>query len=253
MLGFPGETFDEAKKTIEFLATGQDKIRSFFVENFSLGKGSIIYKNPKEFGVTKIGDGTENEFRLSCRYSVSSGISPNEASELAQFCMTNIAAKYESEKLLALIGYRYDKDFMLPLYLSRYECTDPLQEWVFPTNSEKQETARRISRHSTPKIKPGIVSASLKFNLVVIRRNIIAGNAVTAFANGTSVVFDPDSTNLIAMTGPGLEFIALCDGKNTLTQIARELAKKHRARFETVEADCLVFIEMMAEQGYIEA
>lgn len=253
MLGFPGETLEEATETIEFLATGQDKIRSFFVENFSLGKGSIIYKNPERFGVTKINDGPENEFRLSCGYSVSSGITPGEASELAQFCMTNVAPKYESEKLLALIGYRYDKDFMLPLYLSHFEHEDPLLKSVFSASPEQHGTYRRIDHLSTPRIKRGIVSASLKFNLALIRRDIIAGNAVTAFANPTQVLFNPDSLSLIAMAGPGLEILALCDGKSTLTQIALELVKKYRARFETVEADCLAFVEAMAAQGYIEA
>ncbi|PPD58587.1 PqqD family peptide modification chaperone [Dehalogenimonas etheniformans] len=254
MLGFPGETYNEAKQTIDFLAGGRGFIRSFYVENFGLGKGSIIYKHPEDFGITVTNDGPENEFLLVSDYTVSSGLTYDQARELAQYCMTTVADSYDSTRLLDSIGYRYDKDFALPLYLCRFEESDPLLKSLTAKLNAPHAaaTAVRLNRRSTPSLRNGVVFDNTNFNLAEVRQNLAADTKLPVYPVRTQVLVDTHSGNLAALPEAGMELVRLCDGRSTLKQIVQTLAEKYQARFESIEQDCITFLEAIAQQGFVE-
>ena len=254
MLGFPGETLEEAKQTLDFLAGGQGFIRSFYVENFGLGKGSIIYKNPEPYGIAITNDGPENEFNLNCGYTVSSGLTNEQARELAQYSMTTVAGTYETTRLLDRIGYRYDKDFTLPLYLCHFEGSDPmLKSLLAKANTPpKPPVPIQLNRRSMPRLKPGVISDRISFNLGAVRQNIAAGLHIPVYRGQTSVIVDINSGNVIALPEEGMELLGLFDGQSTLKQIVEKLSDKYHAQFESIERDSVGFLQAMIQQGFVE-
>ncbi len=56
ILGFPTETLEEARKTIAFLDSNQDRLHSSILFQFSLLSHSYIVRNPAEFDVVSIGE-----------------------------------------------------------------------------------------------------------------------------------------------------------------------------------------------------
>ncbi|MEL7563230.1 radical SAM protein [Dehalogenimonas sp. 4OHTPN] len=254
MMGFPGETLSEAKETVDFLISSQDRIRTFFVENFNLGKGSGIYRNPEKYGITKINDGPETEFRLGVLYSVKSGLSDDQARSLAHYCMQQVSTCYESTNLLELIGYRYDKDFMLPLYLAHFEQSDPLLKTTMRLLNRKtdKQTAAGITRNSIPRLKTNIVIERINYDLSAIRENIIRSEDSVALPNPSTVIIEPSSLSLISPPDRGFEFLALCDGNNTVWEIASRLARKYWLNPEMIVGECIEFLNTMVERCVVE-
>ncbi|XUW99544.1 MAG: PqqD family peptide modification chaperone [Dehalogenimonas sp.] len=254
MLGFPGETYNEAKQTIDFLASGKGFIRSFYVENFGLGKGSIIFKQPEDFGITITNDGRENEFNLVASYKVSSGLTNSQAGQLARYCMTTVADSYDTTRLLDSIGYRYDKDFTLPLYLCHFETNDPLLTSIMAklNASPAAPIVVNLSRTSIPRLRIGVVFDSTNFNLAEVRQNLAAARNVPVSPVRTQVLVDTHSGNLAALAEEGMELVRLCDGRSTLKQIVQTLAEKYQAGVESIEPDIATFLQAMGQQGFIE-
>lgn len=81
--GFPGETKQDAVQTIDFLKDNKKYI-SFANGGglFYLGKGSPIYISPKQYNV-EIFPNTDYDLSLEIPYSVQSGMSNDEAREMA--------------------------------------------------------------------------------------------------------------------------------------------------------------------------
>lgn len=82
MAGFPSETKDELLDTINFLKDNQKNIDLVSMSIFGLQKGSPIYNNPKEFGITKINIKKRTLLDDSLTYEVSKGLSQNDAKSI---------------------------------------------------------------------------------------------------------------------------------------------------------------------------
>ena len=254
MLGFPGEMPEEAKQTIDFLSGGQGFIRSFYVENFGLGKGSIIYKQPEAYGITITNDGPGNEFNLTAGYTVSSGLTNDQARELAQYSMNAVAGTYETTRLLDRIGYKYDKDFTLPLYLCHYEDSDPMLNSLMAAenNPPKLTPPIKLTRKSVPRLKTEILSDRTSFNLVAVRQNISTGHNIPVYRGQTSVIVDTNSGNVLTLPDEAMELLGLCDGQKTIKEIVQKLTDKYHARFENIEQDSIIFLQGIVQQGFVE-
>lgn len=50
-----------------------------------------------------------------------------------------------------------------------------------------------------------------------------------------------------------VEVLKLCDGKRSVEEIAKMLAKEYAAPVETIEADVLGLLQGLADKGYIKA
>jgi len=57
----------------------------------------------------------------------------------------------------------------------------------------------------------------------------------------------------LRISGPSLEIVQLCDGKNTVRQITEKLHKLYaKAEPERVTADLLSYLELLQTQGAVE-
>lgn len=82
MFGFPTETKDEFMQTVEFLKNNDNNIDLVTVSVFGLQRGTEIYKNPKDFGISKITEEERTVLEPKISYEVSQGLSQREAAKL---------------------------------------------------------------------------------------------------------------------------------------------------------------------------
>jgi radical SAM superfamily enzyme YgiQ (UPF0313 family) len=84
LFGFPTETKEEFLETIYFLKRNQENIDLVSASIFGLQKGTIIYQNPKEFGITNIKEFERTVLDPRIEYEVSSGLTQEQATKLRQ-------------------------------------------------------------------------------------------------------------------------------------------------------------------------
>jgi radical SAM superfamily enzyme YgiQ (UPF0313 family) len=80
IIGFPTETIDEARQTVDFVTKIRDLYRNCGIQAFSLEENTEVFNNPSKFGITKVyqEDKTSGR-RLGYRYEVAHGMSMQEA------------------------------------------------------------------------------------------------------------------------------------------------------------------------------
>ena len=79
MFGFPKETEEEFKETIEFLKINNSNIDLISTAVFGLQKESYIFSHPKEFQIKEIFEEERTILEPKITYSVKKGISQEEA------------------------------------------------------------------------------------------------------------------------------------------------------------------------------
>jgi hypothetical protein len=120
--GFPTETRDEARETINFLVNNRNIIRLFGIGNFVLYKKSDVSKQPEAYSISRIDKGPHTDFALTWDYVVSPGMSPEEAAEVSMAAQNEITSKYDNKDLSKL----HYEDVLL--YLAHFEKSDPSLE-----------------------------------------------------------------------------------------------------------------------------
>ena len=73
MFGFPGESKEEFSDTIIFLKENEENIDLISTSVFGLQKGSKVYENPKEFGITEVKETKRKFLDLRVDYETAAG------------------------------------------------------------------------------------------------------------------------------------------------------------------------------------
>ncbi len=84
LFGFPTETKEEFLDTINFLKRNEKNIDLVSVSIFGLQKGTVIYNNPKEFGIKRIIEEERTVLEPKITYELAEGLIQEQASKLRQ-------------------------------------------------------------------------------------------------------------------------------------------------------------------------
>jgi len=82
MFGFPGESEKDFITTIEFLKRNSEHIDLISTSQFGLQKGTSVYTNPDQYGISEIIENKRTVLDSKIRYVVKDGLSPNEVTQL---------------------------------------------------------------------------------------------------------------------------------------------------------------------------
>ena len=94
---------------------------------------------------------------------------------------------------------------------------------------------------------------SLNFNLLEIRRNISEERDLVEYSAPSTIIFNPDTGKLSQIPAESREVLDLCDGKNSVIQIAEQLNSKFDAPISVIKKDCLAFLDSMSTNGYLSS
>lgn len=139
IIGFPSETKQELKKTLDFLYENKDNIHTIHKSSFTLHKGSMIYDDPERFCITRIFPaGTSID---SLKYVVSKGLTKKEAKEYRIFYGKNYFDYFSYFSIY--LGLLRDHALLLysnpdKLIFNMQKKTVPLPNEVWPPSQEKQ-------------------------------------------------------------------------------------------------------------------
>jgi anaerobic magnesium-protoporphyrin IX monomethyl ester cyclase len=243
--GFPTETRVEAQETIDFLLSNKDIIHSFRINSFVLDKKALMTKCYEKYGISSIDISSDTDFELYYNYTVSSGLTFNEAVELCNNSQESIAQEYGSKIFFKLDG----EDIIL--YLSHFEKSDPYLMATIKAKATKTQTNKKLTRLSAPRLKRSVVLDRVRFDMIEIIHNIANNRNIIAHPGATYILFDAVPKNLYPVKSPLEDFLALCDGQKTIEKIAKDLSKKYNAPQSEIEEDCIDFYKFLSRQGFV--
>jgi hypothetical protein len=91
MVGFPTETREEARATLQFLLDHKDAVREVSLQTFHIDEVAQTYHEPGKFGI-RIIDDPSKDIELYHDYEAASGMSQKEAAEMFEEMMAGLRA-----------------------------------------------------------------------------------------------------------------------------------------------------------------
>jgi radical SAM superfamily enzyme YgiQ (UPF0313 family) len=93
MVGFPSETREEARATLDFLVEHKDIVREVSLQTFHIDEVAQTYRRPGDFGITIIDDPSA-DIELYHDYTSEQGMTETEAAEMFEEMMAGLRASY---------------------------------------------------------------------------------------------------------------------------------------------------------------
>ena len=91
MVGFPSETREEARATLDFVLDNADIVREVSLQTFHIDEVAETYRSPEKFGI-EILDDPEADLQLYHEYRSEVGMTANEAAEMFEEMMAGFRA-----------------------------------------------------------------------------------------------------------------------------------------------------------------
>jgi anaerobic magnesium-protoporphyrin IX monomethyl ester cyclase len=196
-VGFPGETREEARMTMRFLAAHSQYISSFNIGNFYFRTFSDIYIESQKFGVKSIETEEIDADLDNTSYEVEHGMGMKEAEQMS-YALTREAYLqisrddsgfeiYPASRYVKKTGFpAYDSHNLA--YLARYPNT-----WTPENGAGKRSD---LNDDTVLAVQP----------FVELRRE----------SDGTCIVFDPRSARVLRLPTTTIEMLMACDGRTPL-------------------------------------
>ena len=197
IVGFPGETRQEARATLDFIHEHHTAIQSLNYVPFELNCDSKVYRDPQHYGIRSIQlpppdwlNGTVYE------YEVSEGMTPPEVAAQAFPEGTR-----DLEPLFSRAEFVQYASWALLNYLAHYGV-------------------RRLDDLPIPEPAP---SSEHVLELVTVPAS---GLLLRRLNERSVVVFNPNDGNAAIVPAQVAALLSLCDGRETVRQIASRLASQ---------------------------
>jgi radical SAM superfamily enzyme YgiQ (UPF0313 family) len=239
IFGFPTETVEEAKETMDFILRNNKIIRSMSFGSFQLTKHSRVYENPASFGVNKIAQDKGLDLSLWYDYEVAHGMSKKEIDDQIQKFYNELSLRYSDMPVWSNL----DREHLF-LYISRYKRANNeipgLSELIYPIR-EKQSRHRpvRASAENSsiyPMLDEGVFVGTFNFNLARIIHALMAGNVNTSLqGERTNVLFDTNNNRVFTVTDFAKDVLDRSRGKLNLSEIIEMLKEKYQLTYVDAE------------------
>ncbi|UCH01788.1 MAG: PqqD family peptide modification chaperone [Candidatus Bathyarchaeota archaeon] len=228
--GFPTETREEAQKTIDFVLQNNDIIQSVGAGEFRLYRDSNVYYNPTKYEVSKIVMKKDQPLALWYEYKVKRGMHPKERLMILSTFIQRLKQQYEDFEFWHYI----DREHML-IYLEN--------KWHH--NSQRQMRQMRARRR---KLQSRIMNEEYQTIKPQIRNQLIWETP-----NNKPAIFIYDPCNGASWLVNAIEFtiIALCNGQNSINDIALKISKKYYLDKEKCSKDIQKFVKRLIENDLI--
>ncbi len=127
--GFPTETKEEAKETIEFVLNNLEKINSLRFSHYLLVENSMVFQNSEIFNISKIYKKGGNDLSLNYDYEINQGMSQKETLDF-----TRKVTKPMFELYSTITNFLFTHNALYPMYYKTNDIT-----WI---TADKDKTER---------------------------------------------------------------------------------------------------------------
>ncbi len=254
IFGFPTETPDEAKETMNFVLANSSIVRSMSFGSFQLTKHSKVYENPEKFDVTKIAQEGDLDFSLWYECEVGQGMSKHETSALIKTFDTLLSKRYKDFQIWRSL----DREHLF-LYISHYKKAGSVSDLVkVLTEAYRKKSGKghgSIYQKNTgfqPILTDGVFVGTFNYNWGKIMHSVMmnehqGGSAVPEKTHG---LFDINN-RFLTITDFAKDILDRCDGKTDVPEMIEAIRTKYHLSQVEAESRCQSLLESFYEKNII--
>ena len=251
IFGFPTETQDEARETMNFVLANSSIIRSMSFGSFQLTKHSKVYENPEKFGVTSIAHEDKLDISLWYECNVARGMSKKDAEAIIRTFDALLSKRYKDFQIWRTL----DREHLF-LYISHYKKSAGLVDVMNRAYREKSmkspgTTDQRIME-SYPVLNDGIFIGTFNFNLGKIMHEVMINEHQNSSAKPekTHSLFDINN-RVLTISDIAKDILDRCDGRSGILEIIEAISIKYHLPQDEAAFKCQSLIKSFYEKKII--
>jgi anaerobic magnesium-protoporphyrin IX monomethyl ester cyclase len=256
IFGFPTETLDEAKETMDFIMQNKRIINSMSFGSFQLTKHSKVYENPASFGVKQIFQNDSADLSLWYEYEVEKGMSKRETDELIREFYNMLSLQYRDFR----IWRDFDREHLF-LYITHYKRTKEevpkLYELIDRIQVELSKNKSLIGDiegdSAYPMLNDGVFIGTFNFNLAQINQAMMAGYVLGSLQQErTYVLFNINTGRFFTITDFMKDILDMSNGKFRLSGIIDMIKEKYQIPESEAEFKCKNLVNGLIEKNIVK-
>lgn len=212
-IGFPGESRNEAEKTLQFLLEHRPLLRHIAATRFILEHQSPVYLRSDDFGVTPRPNDPEDDLKTFSDYELTAGLGQEEAREF-------VCELREHPMLSQLADQNVVSRMHLVFLPNQSEEPDEHREPRWPEAVRPERI--RLRR------KPDLVGVTLPFNFDEIDSQLDQEQPTSVKSRSTAYLFSPREERMVEVGDDGLRLLAPCDGRYRVGEILETVGPENR-------------------------
>ncbi len=254
IFGFPTETREEAKETMDFILQNHKFINSMSFGSFQLTKHSKVYEAPSAFNVDRIVQEDNTDLSLWFEHEAATGMSRQETDEVIQEFYNELTKRYRDMALWSNL----DREHLF-LYISHYKkAKNKVPDLSLLADLAQQKHQRKKNSTPTsnefyPVLNEGVFMGRFNFNLALLIHTMMAGNTLgdSLKKEPTNVLFDTDNNRIFTISDFAKDILDRCNGKSNLPEIVGMIKEKYRMTHDESRSKCRSFLDGLIEKNII--
>ncbi len=254
IFGFPTETREEARETMDFILQNYKIINSMSFGSFQLTKHSKVYESPLAFDVKRIIRDDNIDLSLWYEHETGSGMSKYEIDDVIQEFYKKLSLKYRDLSLWSNL----DREHLF-LYITHFkkaknkvpELSEAL-DMVAQKHMMKKNKAPK-SNDFFPALNEGVFVRRFNFNLALLIHTMMAGNPLgdSLKKEPTNVLFDTNNNRIFTISDFANDILYRCNGKTSMQEIIGLIKRKFQMPYEEAESKSMNFLRGLIEKNII--
>ena len=245
-VGYPTETEEEARVTLDFLVENKEMISSIAFGIFSLAKDAPMFRSPAALGMTNLEKPAQNDFSTRYSYDVLRGMNKQEAVALKKSFDPALSEAFP----MTFLGIGNDAHTLL--LFSKYGKRVFRDIFKGPTAS--QDAGKGVFQwawDSRPLLREAVKGLRVNFDLKRIQTLLAKKEPLPPVpalqGEKKYILYNGESAKNVAFNNNvGIRMLLdLLDGEHTIAAIADTLRKTFNTGLEEARKQCMDFIRYL--------
>ncbi len=263
MIGFPTETLEEARLTLDTVMAHRDWIQEVSVRVFYLDETSEVFRRRAEFDITEIHPDPTADLQVYYDFTASSGMSRREARDLYLEFTQQLRSHFPVFQSTNMLYHELKGHYFL--YLNHFGGWDRLRREVLEAPAARaaapaaaaprpRRLVRRALAYDRGEIDAFLTHVDTRTLRPRYQSDLIDAADQRRFDQElpaispapSELVYDAHSGEVHCVSPAAAELLGRCDGTRTLEQVVEVVPAPHRA-------DALRCLHDMAGAGLLES
>jgi len=241
MIGFPGETEEDARKTLEMLVESRPWVTNVVCERYLLQSGTPVYEDPARYGISRI-DRRSDEAGYDLRFTTNTGMTRDRVGQL-------------NREFQAVLNREYPKPNLQTLLLDYSHCSHTLlRAGRSVSNGEPAAPGAAPDSSCRPRFDPeqvGIRALRFPFQRVFETAESLkafslnqghqhwsqaaeAGAGHRTLPSPSCCVYSGQADAFMELSPAAVRLLKRCDGSRPVTSLVQAFPAERRGAAETL-------------------